>query len=88
MEYRYGASGRQRYLVRPLDPQTLTPLGGTGVPPVDQWHDYDGDEIWGDYTVSLDTQTQMVNATDTMSHVPGMAQFDRHRRRPTTSTAT
>lgn len=45
-EYRY-ESGRQRYLVRPLDPNNgFEPLPGA------RWHDYLGNEIYNDYAVT------------------------------------
>jgi RHS repeat-associated protein len=69
MEYRYN-SGRQRYLVRPRDPVSMLPYAAFD----GRWSDYDGESIYGDYTVSQDGPT--FNVSDTMFHEPGLAQFD------------
>jgi RHS repeat-associated protein len=47
-EFRYD-SGRARYLDRQLDPEDLE--GGVYTALSETWSDYDGDEIYGDYTV-------------------------------------
>jgi RHS repeat-associated protein len=67
MEYRYD-SARGRYRVQPRDPNTLYPvLASDGI-----WHDYNGNEIWGDYSIGMNGSTPMI--TGVMSHVPGLAQ--------------
>jgi RHS repeat-associated protein len=57
--------GRQRYLTRELDPQTLEPVAGSDV-----WSDYKGDSIYADYTVSGGM------ATTTRRYVPGAWETD------------
>ena len=47
-EYRYDG-GRERYLVRPRDPQTLAMLPGA------QWRDYKAESIYGDYGIDPTT---------------------------------
>jgi RHS repeat-associated protein len=84
MEYRYDA-GRQRYMVRPRDAETLAPpLDGSGDYDLDigAWHDYSGAAIYGDYAVEAvwDGQHQTVTSatvTETLAHEPGMVQYDR-----------
>jgi len=73
MEYRY-QGGRGRYMVRPRDPETMGLYPYTAAD--GQWFDYDGQEIYGDYRVSYDEQTQQWVATNTLAHEPGMAQYD------------
>ena len=62
-EFRYDGA-RARYMNRPLNPVTMTPYNTTGKPTV--WSDYDGDEIYGDFTVSGST------VTNTDSYQPGL----------------
>jgi RHS repeat-associated protein len=50
-EFRYD-SGRARYLNRELDPVGLMQNPPQFVPLTETWTDYDGDESYGDYTVS------------------------------------
>jgi RHS repeat-associated protein len=50
-EFRYD-SGRARYLNRELDPAGLMQNPPQFVPLTETWTDYDGDESYGDYTVS------------------------------------
>jgi RHS repeat-associated protein len=84
MEYRYDA-GRQRYMVRPRDAETLAPpQDGSGDYDLDigAWHDYSGAAIYGDYAVEAawDGEHQTVtaaNVTETLAHEPGMVQYDR-----------
>jgi len=84
MEYRYD-SGRQRYMVRPRDAETLAPpQDGSGDYDLDigAWHDYSGAAIYGDYAVEAawDGEHQTVtaaNVTETLAHEPGMVQYDR-----------
>jgi hypothetical protein len=71
MEYRY-AGGRGRYMVRPLDPETMAPESAAA----GQWFDHDGQEIYSDFSVSYDEQSQTVTATDLVAHEPGLAQYD------------
>jgi len=71
MEYRYNG-GRQRYMVRTREPETLQPYDTTD----GTWHDYDGDSIYGDMTLSYDQQSHTLDVFDTTSHEPGMAQYD------------
>jgi RHS repeat-associated protein len=61
-------------MVRPRNPETmgLLPYSTAHRP----WFDYDGDEIYGDLSVSYDEQTQTVTATDLMAHEPGLAQYE------------
>ena len=70
MEYRYDGA-RARYMVRPRDPDTMLPYSDDD----GDWFDYAGNSIYNDYTVDYDGQTT-VTATNAMSHVPGLAQFD------------
>jgi RHS repeat-associated protein len=84
MEYRYD-SGRQRYMVRPRDAESLAPpQDGSGDYDLDigAWHDYSGAAIYGDYAVEAawDGEHQTVtaaNVTETLAHEPGMVQYDR-----------
>jgi RHS repeat-associated protein len=84
MEYRYD-SGRQRYMVRPRDAETLAPpQDGSGDYDLDvgAWHDYSGAAIYGDYAVEAawDGEHQTVtaaNVTETLAHEPAMVQYDR-----------
>ncbi|MFH1109326.1 MAG: RHS repeat-associated core domain-containing protein [Planctomycetota bacterium] len=48
-EFRYDGA-RARYMNAPLDLATMAPYNTTEKPTV--WSDYDGDEIYGDYTVA------------------------------------
>jgi RHS repeat-associated protein len=73
MEYRY-QGGRGRYMVRPRDPETMQLYPYTAAD--GQWFDYDGEGIYGDYSVSYDEQTQQWLATNTLAHEPGLAQYD------------
>jgi RHS repeat-associated protein len=68
-EFRYD-TGRARYLNRELDPVTL---GGTGlyITLSETWSDYDGDEIYGDFTVDT-----MGADTDVRSFEPGLGTVD------------
>ena len=59
-EFRYGG-GRQRYLVRELDPATLEPVVGG-----DTWSDYNGDWIYADYQVD-----QGGTVTELARYLPG-----------------
>ena len=63
-EFRH-ASGRQRYLVRQLDPQTLAPI-----PEADVWSDYLGESIHGDYTLDGGDVTELTR------YLPGHWQTD------------
>jgi len=56
-EYRYDATGRQRYVVRRLDVTTTQPLDD------DRWQDYFGESIYGDYLVDPDTGVVTQNAS-------------------------
>jgi RHS repeat-associated protein len=84
MEYRYDA-GRQRYMVRPRDAETLSPpQDGSGDYDLDvgAWHDYSGAAIYGDYAVEAawDGEHATVTSatvTETLAHEPGMVQYDR-----------
>ena len=61
-EYRYDAA-RQRYLKRQLDPETLEEVESL-------WTDYDGDQPYGDFTVSGGA------ATEVRSFQPGLAKVE------------
>ena len=63
-EFRYDGA-RARYMNAPLDPVTLAPYNTTQKPTV--WSDYDGDEAYGDFTVS---GTGVVTNTD--AYQPGL----------------
>ncbi len=65
-EYRYDG-GRERYLVRPRDPNA-----GFAVLPGAQWRDYDGDEAYADYAMTLDPQTEVVSPVQTAAYLPGV----------------
>ncbi len=52
-EYRYDGA-RQRYLKRDIDPDTLEPVPGGAL-----WSDYDGDQPYGDFTVSGGVATEV-----------------------------
>jgi RHS repeat-associated protein len=67
-EFRYD-SGRARYLDRELDPEDLE--GGVYTALSETWSDYDGDEIYGDYTVD-----GMGADTDLRSFEPGVGTVD------------
>ena len=67
-EFRYDGA-RQRYLNRQLDTVELLATGDL-VSLSDTWSDYDGDNIYGDFSVSGST------ATDLRSFEPGMATVD------------
>jgi len=60
-EFRYDGA-RARYMNQPLNPSTFTPF----VPDTTVWTDYDGDQTYGDFTVSGTT------VTDTNSYQPGL----------------
>jgi len=67
-EFRYD-SPRGRYLNRQLDPSKLTPDGYPDdlVSLSDTWSDYDGDTIYGDFTIANNT------VTNARSFEPGIA---------------
>jgi len=71
MEYRYHG-GRQRYMTRPREPETLQPYDSAD----GTWYDYDGDSIYGDLALSYDEQLHTLDVFDTTSHEPGLAQYD------------
>jgi RHS repeat-associated protein len=64
-EYRYD-SGRQRYLVRPRDPNTLQVWPGAENGAV--WHDYLGEDAYADFTVDPANGA----ATQSTLHLPGI----------------
>lgn len=66
-EFRYDGS-RQRYLDRELDPHWLK--FGDYIVLSDTWSDYDGDNIYGDFTVSGPS------AVNTRSYEPGVGKVD------------
>ncbi len=66
-EFRYDGA-RQRYLNRRLDPDVYQSTGNL-VMLSETWSDYDGDSIYGDYTLSGQT------VTDTRSYQPGIGTF-------------
>ena len=65
-EFRYDGA-RARYMNAPLDPVTLTPYNTTENPTV--WSDYDGDEPYGDFTVSTANPPVVSNAD---AYQPGL----------------
>lgn len=69
MEYRYD-NGRRRYLTRPLETETFLPVVANMADW--EWHDFDGDDIWNDYTIAMNGQTPTI--TNAVSHEPGIAQ--------------
>jgi RHS repeat-associated protein len=98
MEYRYdSARGRYRvqardhrdkingvdnpYFLHPYDPATGTHPAAAGV-----WSDYGGDEIHGDYGISIDGAG--VTANNTMAFEPGLAQSPWNGAQPPTSANT
>ncbi len=52
-EFRYAGSGRQRYLTRARDPQTLLPASAAD----GLWSEYDGEGAYGDYAVDIGAGT-------------------------------
>jgi len=64
-EFRYDGA-RQRYLVRELDPDDLEPLSAV-------WSDYDGDEIYADFSVIPGNPPTV---TELRSYEPGVARVD------------
>ncbi len=66
-EFRYDQA-RARYLTRVLDPAALEAGNLTTVSKV--WSDYDGDVVYGDYTVSFTVPT------DVRSYEPGMGKVE------------
>jgi|CXWL01.1.fsa_nt_gi RHS repeat-associated protein len=69
-EFRYGGA-RARYLNRQLDPVAL--LAGNIVSMQDTWTDYDGDQAYGDYELTLGNPPTVNNKR---SYRPGMAVVD------------
>ena len=65
-EFRYDGA-RARYMNAPLNPVTLAPYNTTQKPTV--WSDYDGDEPYGDFTVST-ANPPVVSNTD--AYQPGL----------------
>ena len=65
-EFRYDGP-RARYMNAPLDPVTLAPYNTTQKPTV--WSDYDGDEGYGEFTVST-ADPPVVSNTD--AYQPGL----------------
>ena len=63
-EYRQD-SGRERYMVRPLDVNTFDPLPGAA------WRDYLGEDIYGDYGVTLDENEEPV-VTEGTAYLAGV----------------
>ncbi len=41
-----------------------------------QWRDYDGDEAYADYAMTLDPQTEVVSPVQTAAYLPGVGQID------------
>lgn len=78
-EFRYAGSGRQRYLTRALDPETLQPISCHD----GRWSDYfaGGESIYTDYWLSVgdaatnDTPDYVVT-NDMTRHMPGAWQSD------------
>jgi RHS repeat-associated protein len=66
-EFRYDTR-RARYLNRELDPVALMQFPPQFVPFSEVWSDYDGDEVYGDYTV---TPGFPATIDDVGSHEPG-----------------
>jgi len=68
---------RQRYLVRRRDPATLQPIGGAAA---GTWHDFVGDEIYGDFdllvTPGNETTPAAIVASDRRSYLSGVGYDD------------
>ena len=74
-EFRYDGA-RQRYLNRKLDPAGLQQNPPQYVSLSDTWTDYDGDEPYGDFKVTIDEQTSEPTLTELRSFELGIATVD------------
>ncbi|MCK6485536.1 MAG: RHS repeat-associated core domain-containing protein [Phycisphaerae bacterium] len=69
-EFRHGGSGRQRYLTRARDPQTLLPASAAD----GLWSEYDGEGVYCDYGVDVGVGT--AEGATLMQYEPGVWQRD------------
>ncbi|MCK6486076.1 MAG: hypothetical protein L6R00_18275 [Phycisphaerae bacterium] len=69
-EFRYAGSGRQRYMTRARDPETLLPASASD----GLWSDYDGEGVYGDYAVDIGAGT--AEGTTLAQYEPGLWQRD------------
>ena len=74
-EFRYDGA-RQRYLNRELDPVALQEPTPRYAAVSETWTDYDGDEPYGDFKVTVDGQTGEPTLTELRSFELGMAAVD------------